>query len=109
MSIVAEKCRHDYTGTGIRKCAVRCRHPRMKSPGGMAFTLIELLVVVAIVGILVALLLPAIQAAREAARRAQCQNNIRQLALAVHGYHDLHKELPPLYTIGRNAKFALAF
>ena len=64
---------------------------------------------IAIIGILVALLLPAIQAAREAARCAQCQNNIRQLALAVHGYHDLHKELPPLYTVGRNAKFALAF
>ena len=66
--------------------------------GRKAFTLVELLVVIAIIGILVALLLPAIQAAREAARRASCQNNIKQLALAVHGYHDAHKELPPLYT-----------
>jgi prepilin-type N-terminal cleavage/methylation domain-containing protein/prepilin-type processing-associated H-X9-DG protein len=77
--------------------------------GRKAFTLVELLVVIAIIGILVALLLPAIQAAREAARRASCQNNIKQLALAVHGYHDVHKELPPLYTNSRTAKFALSF
>src|SRR5688500_3102264 len=63
-------------------------------PSPLGFTLVELLVVIAIIGLLVGLLLPAIQAAREAARRSQCQNNLKQQALALINYEQEHKRYP---------------
>jgi prepilin-type N-terminal cleavage/methylation domain-containing protein/prepilin-type processing-associated H-X9-DG protein len=72
------------------------------------FTLIELLVVIAIIAILIALLLPAVQQAREAARRTQCKNNLRQIILATHNFHDAYQQFPPGY-IGMDSNCSSGF
>jgi prepilin-type N-terminal cleavage/methylation domain-containing protein len=72
---------------------LRGRVPTVRAATG--FTLVELLVVIAIIGTLVGLLLPAVQAAREAARRSSCQNNLKQIGIAIHNYADARKTIPP--------------
>ena len=89
---------------GLRMMASRGNRmtKRNRRAANFAFTLVELLVVIAIIGILVALLLPAIQAAREAARRASCQNNMKNIGLALLNYHDTQNSLPPGFAARHN-------
>ena len=82
------------------------KRSRLSSRRRRGFTLIELLVVIAIIAILIALLLPAVQQAREAARRSTCKNNLKQIGLALHNYHDTHRVFPPGRVVAGSHPFA---